>query len=45
VQLNEDWELTHEMIHLAFPDMARNQHWIEEGISVYVEPIACVQAG
>jgi len=45
VQLNEDWELTHEMIHLAFPDMARNQHWIEEGISVYVEPIARVQAG
>ena len=44
-QLNEDWELTHEMIHLAFPDMARNQHWIEEGISVYVEPIARVQAG
>jgi hypothetical protein len=44
-QLNDDWELTHEMIHLAFPSMARRHHWIEEGISVYVEPIARAQAG
>ena len=44
-QLNEDWMLTHEMIHLAFPSMKRRHHWIEEGISVYVEPIARVQAG
>jgi hypothetical protein len=44
-QLNDDWMLTHEMIHLAFPSMTRNHHWIEEGISVYVEPIARVQAG
>ena len=44
-QLNEDWMLTHEMIHLAFPSMDRRHHWIEEGISVYVEPIARVQAG
>lgn len=44
-QLNDDWMLTHEMIHLAFPSMADNHHWIEEGISVYVEPIARVQAG
>jgi len=45
VQLNDDWMLTHEMIHLAFPSMKRRHHWIEEGISVYVEPIARVQAG
>lgn len=44
-QLNSDWMLTHEMIHLAFPSMAENHHWIEEGISVYVEPVARVQAG
>ena len=44
-QLREDWMLTHEMIHLAFPSMRRTHHWIEEGISVYVEPIARVQAG
>jgi hypothetical protein len=44
-QLDSDWMLTHEMIHLAFPSMAENHHWIEEGISTYVEPIARVQAG
>ncbi len=40
-----DWMLTHEMIHLALPSMPHRQHWIEEGISVYVEPVARVQAG
>jgi hypothetical protein len=45
MQLDEDWMLTHEMIHLAFPSMAEEHHWIEEGISVYVEPVARVQAG
>ena len=44
-QLNDDWMLTHEMIHLAFPSMTEKHHWIEEGISVYVEPVARVQAG
>lgn len=44
-QLEDDWMLTHEMIHLAFPSMAERHHWIEEGISVYVEPVARVQAG
>ena len=44
-QLNDDWMLTHEMIHLAFPSMAERHHWIEEGISVYVEPVARAQAG
>lgn len=44
-QLNNDWMLTHEMIHLAFPSMAEKHHWIEEGLSVYLEPVARVQAG
>jgi hypothetical protein len=43
--LKNDWVLTHEMIHLAFPSMADNHHWIEEGISTYVEPIARAQVG
>lgn len=43
--LNDDWILTHEMIHLAFPSMADNHHWIEEGISSYVEPVARAQVG
>lgn len=43
--LNDDWVLTHEMIHLAFPNLAENHHWLEEGISTYVEPVARVAAG
>ncbi len=39
----DDWMLTHEMIHLAFPDVDDRHHWIEEGISVYVEPFARVR--
>jgi hypothetical protein len=43
--LADDWVLTHEMIHLAFPSMDDDHHWIEEGISTYVEPVARAQAG
>lgn len=44
-QLDDDWMLTHEFVHTAFPDVADEHHWIEEGIATYVEPIARVQAG
>jgi hypothetical protein len=44
-ELDGDWMLTHEMVHLAFPSVEDNHHWMEEGISVYVEPIARIQAG
>jgi hypothetical protein len=43
-ELANDWMLTHEMVHLSFPSMADDHHWIEEGIAVYVEPIARIQA-
>jgi hypothetical protein len=43
--LKNDWMLTHEMLHLAFPSMEDNHHWIEEGISTYVEPVARAQVG
>jgi hypothetical protein len=39
----DDWVLVHEMIHLAFPSMNDDHHWIEEGISTYVEPVARVR--
>src|SRR5450432_2307879 len=42
-ELMNDWMLTHEMIHLAFPSVADEHHWIEEGISTYVEPIARIR--
>jgi hypothetical protein len=44
-ELNDDWMMTHEFIHLAFPDVPEDNHWIEEGISTYVEPVARAQAG
>lgn len=43
--LTTDWMLTHEMVHLTFPSMPEEHHWIEEGIATYVEPIARIQAG
>ena len=43
--LRNDWMLTHEMVHLAFPSVADDHHWIEEGLATYVEPIARVRAG
>lgn len=43
--LQDDWMLTHEMVHLGFPSVADEHHWIEEGIATYVEPIARVRAG
>lgn len=42
-ELGNDWMLTHEMVHLSFPSVADEHHWIEEGIAVYVEPIARIQ--
>jgi len=44
-EFGTDWMLTHEMVHLAFPSVEENHHWIEEGIATYVEPIARVEAG
>lgn len=39
-QLEHDWTLTHEMFHLAFPDLDRSHLWMEEGMATYFEPIA-----
>lgn len=41
----EDWVLTHEMVHLAFPSVSEEHHWIEEGSATYIEPIARARAG
>lgn len=43
--LDDDWEMTHEFVHSAFPSMADDHHWIEEGQATYIEPIARVQRG
>jgi hypothetical protein len=44
-QLMDDWVLVHEMTHLALPDLGEAQSWFSEGLAVYVEGIARVQAG
>lgn len=44
-KLQQDWVMTHEMVHLAFPRAADNQHWAEEGQATYVEPVARAQIG
>jgi len=44
-QLADDWIIVHELVHLAFPSVADQHHWIEEGLATYVESIARVQVG
>lgn len=44
-QLKDDWTMTHELVHMAFPSVRRRHHWIEEGLATYVEPVARAQAG
>ena len=44
-ELRDDWMITHEMVHLALPNVPEQHHWMEEGIATYVEPIARLQAG
>lgn len=44
-ELADDWVMTHEMVHLAAPGLARRHAWLEEGIATYVEPIARARAG
>ncbi len=43
--LARDWVLTHEMVHLALPNLPRGNAWLEEGIATYVEPIARARRG
>jgi hypothetical protein len=43
--LKSDWMLTHELCHLAFPDLDEKFAWMYEGCATYVEPIARVRSG
>ncbi len=35
----QDWILTHELLHLAQPNIGRDGMWLMEGMATYVEPI------
>jgi hypothetical protein len=43
--LRRDWVMVHEMVHTALPDLDERYGWLSEGLAVYVEPMARVQAG
>ena len=43
--LKRDWVMVHEMVHTALPDLDQRYGWLSEGLAVYIEPIARVQAG
>lgn len=43
--LDDDWVMTHELVHGAFPSLGDDQHWMEEGLSTYIEPLARVMTG
>jgi hypothetical protein len=43
--LTDDWVLTHEMFHLAFPTLDDKYLWMMEGLSDYLEPVARAKAG
>jgi len=44
-ELQRDWVLVHEMVHTALPDLEGPQHWLEEGLATYVEPLVRRRAG
>ena len=44
-QFDDDWIMTHEMVHLALPSVAEKHHWIEEGLATYIEPVARARVG
>ena len=44
-ELAEDWTTTHELVHMAFPSLGEDEHWMEEGQATYIEPVARVMTG
>ncbi|HEY6489256.1 MAG: hypothetical protein WCC26_08170 [Terracidiphilus sp.] len=43
--LADDWTMTHELVHMAFPSLGDDEHWMEEGQATYIEPVARVMTG
>lgn len=44
-RLESAWEMVHELLHVAFPNLPNEQAWLEEGEATYIEPLARAQAG
>lgn len=46
IDFDDDWVLTHELAHIAFPSVPRGKHaWLEEGMATYIEPISRMRTG
>jgi hypothetical protein len=43
--LTTDWTMTHELVHMALTSLPDGNHWLEEGLATYVEPLARAQDG
>jgi len=43
--LLNDWTMTHELTHMAFPSLSEEHHGLEEELATYIEPVARVQIG
>jgi hypothetical protein len=43
--LASDWTMTHELVHMALTSLPDENHWLEEGLATYVEPLARAQDG
>ncbi|MEP7119339.1 MAG: hypothetical protein ABJE95_00285 [Byssovorax sp.] len=44
-ELDRGWELTHELLHTAFPLLDRSHDWLAEGLATYVEPLLRARRG
>ncbi len=44
-ELARGWELTHELLHTAFPLLDREHAWLSEGLATYVEPLLRARRG
>lgn len=43
--LEDDWVLVHEMLHMGHPNVPNRHKWFKEGLATYVEPVAQARAG
>lgn len=43
--LDDDWVLVHEMLHMGHPNVSNRHKWFKEGLATYVEPVAQARAG
>ena len=41
----DDWVVTHELLHVNFPDLGRAHVWLSEGLATYLEPVARARVG